>query len=1167
MTPARQQPTPAVAEACRIQAEAADPASSIVLRAAAGSGKTKVLIDRFVRICLEGCPVKAILAVTFTRKAATEIKARLMDRATRFARLDEEGLRTELRDLLGAEPTVDHLVRAAGLYEEILEDTAGLNVGTIHQFCQVVLNRFAAEAGLDPRYSVLEKEDELWDEAFEALEAEAARDEAARRELSLLADRPSGLRRRLQAVARDRVHLERWLQRLGRQAADARDDAPADGSGEVAGNANPLALPRSPLLPLMLAELRAELFAGTDLAGEEEPSAKEIVGRLAAALDEFATAGLASVTAAETEGLTKKFPQWRDKTAALARGLAERLRAGGTSTEMDGCFTEAARLFLTGGDLRKPTGKKVTRDERLTAFAVAARPALEALDLAERLRLQRLNAALLRFGLRALDLYAGLKRRDHCVDFQDLELLAWRLMRDPERGLYIQYRLDESLRHLLVDEFQDTNFNQWEILQPFVDEFLAGDPERTVFFVGDVKQSIYRFRGAEPRLFGQVARLLTGREHAAVLGLPTNFRSAPEVVGTVGELFSAEPLRSLLPPGEDQSVRQLCARGDTAGSASILRPLPEDGDESADQRAARAAAGIIERLAAEGNDYGDMLVLCRNRTRIAVYEQALRESRIPFVPAGRGQLALSREVQDILALLRWLCFPEDDLALATVLRSPLLRVSEEGLQAALGTRAAARCSLWRILRRDEAAARLGLADAAGQLGGWLGRVGRESCHELLRRIYRESAAPERFAAALGRQAEFNLLRLHDLALSPELGAAPTLRAFVDLIQRAARRATEEEAVLPGERDRGRVGLMTVHGAKGLQRRIVLLVDADAPPRETPSSLALRPESSDGPKLHGVQSRHLRGPCDAWDRPVVPPILGDAASAALAEARREETNILYVALTRAEDHLRVLGGEQGRKGDRHSVLDWLVAGAEAVGDNPHFTLDAEPDDPVAAPAEPGSTAAATGSVTACRVWTPPDLGPGPRLVSPSELGGDRDGPGDAPAEPESRVPASPEEQAARAEALDHGNAVHLWLQRAAETGSLPPGEGRARQEAAEVLANPDLDWVFRPGGEVDARCEVSILHRLPASGAEPSGEIRVSGSIDRLLIGPRHIDIIDYKTNRVAAGDLPALCEHYRPQLEAYRRAIEALFPGRPVRTWLLLTHPSAAAGRGLLRET
>ncbi|MBK7189838.1 MAG: UvrD-helicase domain-containing protein [bacterium] len=1217
----------AIDQARRIQLKASRPDRSVVLRAAAGSGKTTALVNRFLRLCLERTTARAapgtILAVTFTRKAAVEIQERLRREARQLALAapDERALRLAaiFGDRERGAPDEQEVAAAGALYEQLLADTSGLNLGTIHSFCQVVLGRFAREAGLDPTFGVLEDPHDLHDEAFDLLVGEIAQDpllaDAARR----LGAHPDSLRNTLQVCLDEGMRLERWL-----QAARGDDEATRAAHRRA---------PRTEALPALEADLRRHLFPG--LADTDGNLHARLGGQLAAALGAFAQE-LPAVVRAGIDTFPGKSGANLDELAAAAAALA-----AGWDPSVDAARAEAAANRL-GADV---AALLLTKDNKVRSYtrsggaefkaefraliATQALPVFTLLMDITRLELLAENVALLRLGLRLRDLVAELKRRDRVVDFQDLEDMASGLLAGPGRAQELQYRLDDAIQHILVDEFQDTNINQWDLLEPFVSEFLAGggDRTRTVFLVGDVKQSIYGFRGAWPRLFGEVERQMEDYD-CDVLALPTNFRSRRAIVEGVGELFNAPPLAGRLEPEEQLGLRQAWARTDRPGTFIIHAPFPDPDDpESAgagggEQAAARAAAAMVRSMrdthelvydahlkAERPLQWRDVLVLARFRTDFALYERAFREAGIPFLPPGRGMLAASREVRDLVALLRWLAWPDDNVALATVLRSPIVRLDQGALQALLSQRGVMQKrddggwreprALWQALR---ASTDPQVAAVATQLSEWRRKLDFETCHDLLRRIARDVDLPRRYQVALGEQARFNLERLYDLALGGDVLGTPTARRLADMIERAAARGTQEEAPLPSDGE-GRVRFLTVHGAKGLEAPVVLLVDADHKSQRRTAQVCLDADARHPALLLATTARQRRG----YEFPEGVEAPADPLAAAVRDAEgrdeAEQAHLLYVALTRARDRLHVLGGDRAGSGSREhrsplrDLREAAVGAAAAVAADWAVEAPAADDDALHreggnGPGVPGPARQPHEPPPAPATWQPPVRRPRFALVRPSAAADDprhdrRDAadPEDAAAAEASRVDdARPDDDAregqgsapdagvdvrparvAAAGALppgvspaEHGDRVHRLLQAACLAGVMPPGTGPAHDEATAVFAAPPLARVFRPQAGAFARSEVPVIARRAAARGAPSVEQRITGVIDRLVVGPDGVDIIDYKTNRGAADPAQRawLIDHYRPQLAAYREVLKLLHPGLPVRTWLLFTDPA-----------
>lgn len=1153
-------------QATTIQHLAARPDQSVALRASAGSGKTKVLVDRFLRLCIEDkagpAHPRSVLAITFTRKAAVEIRERLLSRARELALADEDSLHAALTGLFAHRekptPSARELFAAGNLLEKILEDVSGLNVGTIHSFCQLILGRFAAEAGLDPHFSVLENPDELLDEALESLEAEMARDAGLRTASAGVGKNPLGVRKALHQSMHERMRMGRWLNAHGRRGDSC-----------------------SAHLPDLLADLKGFLFPDLDLAGD--PVESDFLDLLAACLEDFAGPGVTAISTNLGADLKTINPKNLNKLGEEAERIAGELRQLDPekldALAFSNLVKEAHSIFLT----QKNTAKAYSRlkkdlDLKDHFNRLVCEQSLGVLSVLHRLsyvELYNRNRDLLQLSLRLYDLYDGLKKRDRVVDFQDLEDMACRLMGEPSSVGALLFRLDDSLSHILLDEFQDTNFNQWDMINPFVEEFLAAEGEdhpRTLFFVGDVKQSIYGFRGAEPGIFDHACAQV--QEY----NLPTNFRSLGNVVGGVGCLFNALPLRDALSDNEREHVRQKWARQESQGTVYVLDPfapeaaedgvVPDDG-RSADQLAAQAAANWVQRHKNHetsttwdgfGDDlrerplrWDDFLILTRSRTEISLYEKAFRDAGIPFVPLGRGMLAASREVQDILALLRWLLWPEDDAALSTVLRSPLFRLSEDSFQELLAARELFRVGddpekllpprdVWVALKKKgdsgpfERPCRL--------LKEWRKHLGYDSSHDLLRRVFRDGDVLERYRVARGDQAHYNLERLFDLALSPEISGTPTVRRLVDFISAAAGRGGQDEGTLPRSSGEGRVRFMTIHGAKGLEAPVVMVVDADRASGKESAQVRLQPDAPNTPLMFKVNQSYRNG--FALHEGVVWPTdpLQRVSEAARKRGQTEDANLLYVAMTRARDCLVVMGGDRERGANFDSPLRQIQRGI-AAGDCDSYFETSDPEGMQRPPLGPEKSVVVTTEDVEdeTRTWLPPPSRERVKVINPSGVHAEK-------TENEPLSFGVTEDDGV--DPIERGNQVHLLLQQAADFGAMPSGDSDHHGEARGVFEDEQLAWVFRPADSGRRGIsEVPVIHQRTAVNE------RVVGVIDRLIIGPGRVDVVDYKTNRFG-GKVTIhenLVRHYGPQMDTYREVVSALYPDCEVGTWLLFTEP------------
>lgn len=1108
---------------------AASPEVNATVFASAGSGKTWLLVTRILRLLLAGVAPERILAVTFTRKAAGEMQARLRERLRTLAGLDEGALVEALRGL-GMEPRAADLQRARGLYERLLFARHALRITTFHALCQEILRRFPLEAEVPPGFELLESTGELRAQAWDALfaEATAAPDGPLARDLETLFEHCGNLQNTRSALDSFLDHRSDWWA-FTEQAED------------------PLAY---------AAEQARALFA-------VDPGADPVAALFAehrAQLAEFAD-------------LLSRHPT--KTNSAHAKALAEALEAGPS----EAAFEKACTVFFDKN--MKPRTRKPSKAQaravgesgqrRLLELheALTAR-LLEALDARARARNLTMNLAWYRAGSRYLEHYQRLKAELRLLDFTDLEWRAYRLLNHPEHALWVQYKLDQRIDHLLVDEFQDTNPTQWRLLLPLLEELAAGDPERSrsVFLVGDVKQSIYGFRRAKPELQAQAADWIHRRLDGRPFHLDRSWRSSPAIIDFVNRVFSAGPLHERLPQFQPHDTH----RSTLWGAVEILpaveyqppvQPQPREGlrnplreprghpEQDGHLEEGRRIAACIQALVREGRavqdeqgirpvDYGDILILLRSRTHAAALERALREAGIPYLGAEQGTLLEALEVRDLVALLEVLITPYNDLALAQVLRSPLFDVSDEDLI----TLARTPGEDWMVrLERHAAGGRAGepLCRAWKYLQNWRRLAGRLPIHDLLDRIYAEADVIRRYQqASPGERAAAvtaNLTRFLELALEIDSGRYPSLVRFLARLK-ALRAGVDEAPDAPSTPGAdSRVRIMTIHAAKGLEAPVVFLADAENRTNDRNSFQALVEWPAQAPRPEHMLLIGRAKELDAAGR-----VLVERASRAEA---REQANLLYVALTRARQYLFISATLSKRQNEdgwynliRQRLEDW---GTPTDAGGWRYVYGEPP--PVAARAADGGGSRPRPEPALARPLT---VDAPEREIAPSRS----IAPGGGPAE---------EDEDARL----RGVAIHRlldWLssgqgpeparRRLAGELGLPaeaPELGAWLAEAQAVVTAPELAELFDPRRYLRALNEVPLLYTLP--------EGRVHGVIDRLLLTPDRALIIDYKTHRIGdPREQAALCERYRVQLELYAEGVRRLFPDRRVEAALLFTH-------------
>jgi len=1076
---------------------ALDPGANVAVEACAGSGKTWLLVSRMVRLLLDGAEPSEILAITFTRKAAQEMASRLREWLRQLALEDDATARDFLAARRVPPEEIDGLLSPARrLLERHLTAEPPVTISTFHSWFLELLQRAPLDAGAVGRVSLLEQTsalmDEAWNEFVQGLRRPANAELDARfRELLERYDLVS-TRNLLYAMVRDRV---RWW-------------------AFTAGWRDPVAY--------AVETLRAQL--GVDM--NRDPAA-ELFSR--------------TVFRADLAALNEALAKGSNADRKLADQLDAVLAGSNSVRAMETLVT----VFFTGtGGLRKAVGNAAERAGIEARYRMALDALEQARDAVAEQDIFRAHRAAFPCAAALMESYQSLKRQRDGMDFADVEWLAWQLLSRSDHAEYMQYKLDARYRHILVDEFQDTNPVQWQVLRAWLAASAEAEREPRVFLVGDPKQSIYRFRGAEARLFQLGQDFLQERFRGVRVSIPVTRRCAPAIVELVNRVFGTEPgfagfethaahHRAL--PGRVE-VLPLAQPGLEAplaeGPRDILtqpRPeAPEGAREQEGRQLVEKIREIVEQwyIAEERAGawttrrarHGDILVLVRRRTHLHVYESHLRAARIPYITSRQGGLLDTLEAQDLTALLRFLITPFADLHLASALRSPIFSCDDADL-AALA--AAGDGTWWRRLTRlaSEGAASPALLRARRLLAGWLERVDRLPVHDLLDRIYFEADILRRYRdavpEAMVEAVLANLQAFIELALAVDAGRYPSLPRFLDELQ-ALRRAEAEEA--PDEGVVGEAGnsvrILTVHGAKGLEAPIVWLLDGHAPAHggDTYRVLADWPPEADRPahfSLVTVKSERGRARDPIFQRE--------------AELQaREELNVLYVAITRAAQALIVSGAHNSKAGDGSwyrriaAALGGDDAGA-AYGDD--LTVRHFPDARFLAPPVESAPTVPAGGID-------------PRLTQPLPVG------------TRQRPFASAE--------TERGRRIHLLLQHLAPPDAVDDEAWlreqlgvddaefpRLLEEAWAILYAPALARFF------DAEKYVSARNEVPYATAD--GQVC---RIDRLVEFEDEVWVLDYKTGE--AADAASAKQHYRAQLEAYRGAVGSLYPAKPVRAGVIL---------------
>ena len=1111
------------------QVLAADPDWSVFLTANAGSGKTRTLVDRVARLLLRGARPEAVLCVTYTKAAASEMQRRLFERLGAWAVMEGDELRAELRKLGEAE-TVE-LPVARALFARALETPGGLKVQTIHAFCERLLRRFPLEAGVSPRFQVLE------DAGLASVTAEA-REAVARQALAgegAIADAYAHLSVALDLRSFDALFGCFDAEREAVAAYVERCGGPPEAGGDVwrrCGFAE----------PTTAATLQAEALAEIDRGLWRRAAEALLKGGKA---DADCAAKLLRVV----ELITAGEPAWSEALDAL-------FTTGGEGTPRT-LFAKSRALRDAG--LCERMGEE---QDRLDAARTRFKAALVAVDTIAALTLA------LAYGVA----YAKVKQGRGALDFADLIKRTRGLLTERADAAWVLYKLDGGIDHILVDEAQDTAPDQWDIVGALAAEFFAGHGveapcERTVFAVGDEKQSIYSFQGARPeRLLQETQRYeaLTREAGCRFRGpaLIKSWRSAPQILRFVDAVFDDPAARAGLQPGREDIIRHDTVRGEAAGSVELWPLIPEPSTEDpdpwrpmdveapgsgrkqlADDIAEHIEAAVRGGDAVGGKDgvlrpvnYGDFLVLVQRRD--ATFEEIIRACKLRGVPvAGADRLTLSEHIafQDLLALVRFVLFPDDDLTLATLLRSPFCDVDEDSLYALAQGREG---RLWKALR-TRAEERPEWTAALDLLRWAQGESGRTPFDFLSRVLERAGAdgrsIRQRFLTRLGGEAQDALHETLAQALAAEARGVVDLESFASAMAEADVQVKREL-----EEPRGEVRVMTVHGAKGLEAPIVILPDTTSKPRV------------DGPALLKTQDGAFLW-CSSKKADCEP---SEAARQLREQARRDEAlRLFYVALTRARDRLILCGRldkNQSKTGEP-APESWYALARAALE---HATIASEtrevgagvrrfgPDPPRTAG---GPAAPALATVLPDWARRPAAVETRPDFTSPTRMA---HAGGGAPS------PLSEQRGLGR---YRRGELIHKLLELLPE---LPPErretDARAylakqiglsddqRAEIAEaalaVLREPAFAPVFGPG----SRAEAALAGAAP--GLPP-----ISGRVDRLVVEPDRVLVVDYKTNRSAPAAIEAADPAYLDQMSVYSAVLREIFPGRRVEAALLWT--------------
>jgi ATP-dependent helicase/nuclease subunit A len=1130
-----------------LQRQASNPAESVWVGASAGSGKTKVLTDRMLRLLLPntkgmaGTPPNKILALTFTKAAASEMALRISKRLSEWAVMDLEGdggLQDNLKKLLGQQATPEQLDVARKLFAAVVDVPGGLKIMTIHSFCQSVLSRFPLEADLPPNFNALEESEAkiLLQTAISKTlnKAEEEKGSPLSEAINHIAqiqneDQFTGL---LQSMMSEQRQMIRILEK----------NFGVDG-------------------------LYTALCASFDIPAGSTPSS---ILLQACDINQFDEPALRKACTALATGT----PQTDQKKGIL---IQEWLDAPKQSKLP--LYNSYKSVFLTQkGTLQARITTKKAEDKFPGTQDILEREAQRILHLENQISALNIITAtrdIFCVGKEILNNYSTLKQQKASLDFDDLILRTLDLLQGNTTSMngldvspWVRFKMDQGIDHILVDEAQDTNPEQWEIIQALCDDFYNGDNkndiERTVFVVGDEKQSIFSFQRASPDKFHDMQKWFsdkikhTGKELTPI-NFITSFRSVPSVLQLVDTVFAEEEVRQGL--GDIPLIHESYRK--TQAGLVELWPLFEspkkqeydpwalpteiiDSVSGASQMATHIGDTIKKWMDTkeilESYDRpiqaGDIMILVRSRTAfIDQLVRALKTRNIAVSGVDRMVLSEQLVVQDLCALAEFALLPEDDLTLATILKSPFIGWSEEQLYNIANKR---QSSLWNSLKSSNEG-----EEAIKWLSTLIESAGKARPYDFFMRILQTFCPADDISGLraikkrLGGECLDPLNEFLNSTLKFETQNIPTLQNFVQ-----AQLYDDSQIKRQMEESKNAVRIMTIHGAKGLQAPIVILPDTTRTSSSNKSERILWPDKT------GADYPFF---CPTSDN--LPPNCLQAKEQLKSRANEEYRRLLYVALTRAESRLYIGGYKATKPVIEDSWYKYIARGFDNLPDVQQIEFNGD--------SILRFVNHATDKPDRCETITPqdnqeieapdwlfkamPQEPSPPRPLSPSR-----------PSAPE--APALSPLKTVQDQRFKRGNITHKLLQilpdipqEQREQNALryvsQPAHDLSKNvqqsivaEVLKILNHPDFAPIFGEGSVAEA----------PVTGLL-NGNVLVSGQIDRLLVREGQVLIIDYKSNRPPPSDVNDVPQIYFNQMQSYADLMRSIYPNHSIKCALIWT--------------
>jgi len=1134
------------------QAVAATPTSSAFVSANAGTGKTYILVNRVLRLLLAGSEPFRILCLTYTNAAAAEMENRLFEELSKWVTMPSEQLEKTLKNLLGQTPSQEQTETARRLFAKSIETPGGMKVQTIHSFCEKLLQRFPLEADVPPHFNVL--------------------DEPSARELL-----NNAISKVLSAALKHPKSEEaKALKTVISHAGDMQFESLVDAALRQRSTLGPLMGPDPDAL-LETLQKTLDLPTNQDLSFWQ--------AAMAGAIPINSTKGMIEALLPlliEEGGTTNEALAAHLTTIKNANSDQERITA-----------LKSAFLTSTNEKRKRLVTKAISEAEPALCdrLAKAQEDFYNAFLSFESLQVASATKALLELADKIIQLYEQQKISRAALDYQDLIERTAYLLTTRSDTAWVLYKLDQGIDHILVDEAQDTSPDQWKIISQLAQEFFSGQGasqgERTLFAVGDEKQSIYGFQGADPRQFNDMGtRFKTSATEAKktfnTIPLNLSFRSTGAILQAVDHVFK-DPALSQCLTSSSSPIAHFSNRAQEPGLVEIwptqttqkqdkappFAPLDDQSVNTAPERTAQQIAKKIkswldtrEILASRSRpiEAGDILILVRKRAPFApMMIRALKAHNIPVAGADRIVITQQLAVMDMMALGQFLSLPEDDLSLASLLKSPIFNLDDDDLFTLSHKR---KGSLWQSLRyfakQEEK-----FQHIASQLSTWLSRADILPPFEFFAHLLEAEGLRKKFIARLGAVAGDALDEFLNLSLHYDDQEPPSLEGFLSWLNRSGAEVKRDM-----EKGVNEVRIMTVHGAKGLEADIVFLPDTCSTGSASQSDSLLAIKQPNHPSL-GPEQKAL-----VWSLPNKGHLsaLSKGREAIKQAEQAEQLRLLYVAMTRARDRLYITGFETAKGRGKNCWYDLITQGLDGhtkeINNSQGVLVQQLITGTQNQPPRKFSQTAAQDKTPPLPKWaTTPTITEPTRTipVAPSSIM-----PYETPEDDEDKLPQEPALMSPKTLGSDgrfiRGRLVHKLLEylpdlapteRQKAALALASSYGRDLSMKAQaaiidetmaILENSEFTDLFAPGSQA----EVNIIAKVNPKGSDKP-PILLQGQIDRLVVRDKEIVIVDYKSNRPSPRKLEDVAPAYQAQLAAYRLAMREIYPHHSLKAALLWT--------------